>query len=132
MTYYGNARRVSVTVVDFEVMYDNYNSTINNEKEIFHYHDCREAELNYLKAATLNTKREFQAKCMWMAAKCEHNIWLETEYDEETTGDFIAGKYFNLLREKFSDTKYYSEIIYECGYFCQYNNPGELFCIRNK
>ncbi len=132
MTYYGNARIVSSTVLDFEVMYENYNADKTQEQEIFPYHDCQLSEINYLKAAALSSKREFQARCFWMAAKCEHNVWLEKEYDEESGVDFIAGKYYHLLRDKYSNTKYYNEIIEECGYFCQYNNPGELSCIRNQ
>jgi hypothetical protein len=133
MTYYGNARLVSSTVLNRDLLYENYrNVNSEDQKNIYSYHDCRKAEIYYLNAAALTTKRENQARSFWMAAKCEHNVWLETEYDEEQTGDFVAGKYFQLLRQNYADTKYYREVIDECGYFCQFNNPGALFCIKNQ
>jgi hypothetical protein len=132
MTYYGNARMVSVTAVDWEVasqmrMKPEDETVLSGNP----YHDCSAAETYYLKAKVLSSSREMQAKCLWMAAKCEHNIWLETEYTDET-GDFVAGNYYRLLQKEFIDTKYYSEIIQECGYFCQFNYPGEPSCIKTK
>lgn len=133
MTYYGNARMVSVTVVNWDLMYSNaQNERDPSDESIFPYHDCREAQKYYLKALQFSSDREYLAKCYWMSAKCEHNIWLETVYVNDNEKDFVAGNYFHLLNDQFSDTKYYSEIIDECGYFCQFNNPGQEFCIRNK
>jgi hypothetical protein len=85
-----------------------------------------------------SSSKEFKAKCAWMAAKCEHNMWLEGEYNlmneegESEQGDFKSGIYFNLMKASFSDTQYYKDVIQECGYFCTYLNPDDKSCIRNK
>ena len=65
----------------------------------------------------------------FMAAKCEQNEWYLTEEhkpsacywcDKEKTKDFQPGKYFQELRDIYSDTKYHSEIIKECSYYARY------------
>jgi len=66
-----------------------------------------------------------------MLAKCEHNTWLENSWGEET-GDFNAGVYFKMMNDNFKDSKYYKEVIAQCGYFCTYNSPGNPACIKNK
>lgn len=118
MTYYGNARVVSASVIG------------NGIGET--YYNCEKAELNYLIAMEHSKSKEFRAKCLWMAAKCEHNRWLESDYNQREKRDFVAGEYFKTMKELFSDTKYYSEVINECGYFCQFENPGLASCIKNK
>jgi hypothetical protein len=66
-----------------------------------------------------------------MSAKCEHANWLNSISEEEPI-DFVAGKYFQLLKSDYSRTKYYQEIIQECGYFCTFNYGPLEKCIRNK
>ncbi|MEX1188835.1 MAG: hypothetical protein WED33_06210 [Bacteroidia bacterium] len=117
MTYYGNARFMSTTAIG--------NSMASS------YYNCDKAEINYLKAMEHSKNKEFRAKCLWMAAKCQHNEWLEKEYVLRGESDFIAGEYFYMMKELFSDTKYYKEVIAECGYFCQFENPGLASCIKN-
>jgi hypothetical protein len=102
------------------------------------YTNCRYALEYYNKAEELSTDKEFKAKCAWMAAKCERNIWLEKgylasaeNYDYNWPGDFVAGKYFALMKEKYANTKYYQEVINECGYFCTYITHSKD-CIKNK
>lgn len=133
MTYYGNARLVSTSVVNWDYN-DYYRFSIEDRSKRRNsgYYDCSEALNYYLKAIELNPKPEFKAKCTWMAAKCEHNLWLESEYKHHETGDFQSGKYFKLMKENYANTKYYTEVINECGYFCQYINPGRESCIKNK
>lgn len=139
MTWYGNARTVSSTVVNWDYI-DTYHleSYDNQPRKKSSYYDCAESQRWYLKAMNWSPNKEFKAKCAWMAAKCEHNLWLEGEYnlvngnDEQVQGDFKAGIYFNLMKSSFSDTQYYQDVIEECGYFCTYLNPGDKSCIRNK
>lgn len=135
MTHYGNARVVHETYVSgWNYEYDYYKEDITKEENEQPYYNCTEALKYYQYAAAYATKKEFAAKCTWMCAKCEDNIG---EYDAEDTQAsdrftyFTAGKYFKLMNEKYSDTKYYKEVINECGYFCTYNGGGEK-CIRNK
>lgn len=139
MTWYGNARLVSSTVVNWDYI-DTYhlNSYDDKPRNKSPYYDCAEAQRWYLKAMAWSSNKEFKAKCAWMAAKCEHNMWLEGEYNlmntegEEEQGDFKSGIYFNLMKANFSDTQYYKDVIQECGYFCTYLNPEDKSCIRNK
>jgi hypothetical protein len=132
MTYYGNARLVSTSAVNWDYNdYYRFSLEDRSKRRNGGYYDCAEALSFYLKALELNPKAEFKAKCTWMAAKCEHNFWLESEYKYRQTGDFQSGKYFNMMKENYSSTKYYSEVINECGYFCQYISPGLKSCIKN-
>jgi hypothetical protein len=133
MTYYGNARLVSSTViawdyVDATKQLDNQSDVTNNNG----YYDCKNAMSFYLMAKELNPNQEFKAKCTWLAAKCEHNLWLEQEHSDDDTGDFQSGVFFKKMKDQFSTTNYYKDVIEECGYFCQYINAGEARCIKNK
>jgi hypothetical protein len=136
MTWYGNARLLSSTVVNWNYMDSNhfagYSDSNENAIKIEGYYDCSAASEYYLKAFALSTDAEFKAKCIWMAAKCEHNRWLETDYTIENLDAFKAGVYFRSLRDEYSNTQYYKQVIAECGYFCQFINPGNQTCIRNK
>ena len=83
----------------------------------------------YLLARENSKSKEFKAKMTFMAAKCEQNDWFLTtdfksslcsRYEEDQTKDFQPGKYFQELRDIYSDTKYHSEIIKECSYYARY------------
>jgi hypothetical protein len=63
---------------------------------------------------------EQKAKCTYMLAKCERNVWYNTNKDGDYYKKaFIAFKNFAELK-KYSTTKYYQEVIKECGYFKSY------------
>lgn len=128
MTWFGNARVLSLSDIHYSPSTP-YNS--NSEKSTDPYFDCSEAGKWYEEARKLTGNKEFAAKCAWMAAKCEHANWLNS-INEEEPNDFVAGKYFQLLKTNYSRTKYYQEIIQECGYFCTFNNGPIEKCIRNK
>jgi hypothetical protein len=76
--------------------------------------NCERAEMYYKMAMQLSNDSEFKAKCCFMAAKTEQN----TSYISET--DTLSHHYFKLLRDTYSKTNYYKEIIKECGYFEAY------------
>ena len=133
MTYYGNARYVSSTPVEWNYGDSNRFSGYSEEKRVnTSYYDCSMAESYYLKALEFSTDKEFRAKMMWMAAKCQHNQWLESSYVYNVTGDFSSGEHFASMKKLYYDTKYFQDVINECGYFCQYINPGQKSCIKNK
>jgi hypothetical protein len=73
----------------------------------------------YLLAREKSSDPEFKAKCTFMAAKCEQNHFFAAR-PENYAGDFRAGDYFAELKKNYSKTKYYSEVIRECGYFRTY------------
>lgn len=130
MTYYGNSRMLYASIVfeDLNLSMREYDGIPEQDSiNLAPYLDCREASKYYKLAERFSKDKEFKAKCVWMQAKCEHNLWLEMGKSE---GNFQAGINFKLLKEKFSKTAYYNEIIKECGYFCTFN--GGENCIRNK
>ncbi|WP_045459698.1 hypothetical protein [Sporocytophaga myxococcoides] len=120
MTYFGNCRNMYINgTFDVGLMYfywDSEKDIINNNKNIF---DCSKAEEYYIKAMNATTNKELKAKCAFMAAKCEQNAFFisgSLKYNKQ----FIAGKYFKLLKDQYATTQYYKEIINECGYFKSY------------
>jgi hypothetical protein len=133
MTWYGNARVFSATAINWNYQESNrFNGySFKKNQEVGVYYSMKEAEKNYLLAMSLSTNKEFRAKCAWMLAKCEHNAWLEDSWGEGS-GDFQAGVYFKMMNDDFKDSKYYKEVIAQCGYFCTYNSPGNPVCIKNK
>ena len=76
------------------------------------------------------TNDEQRAKSQYMLAKCERNEYFHsklknTEYyyfwnAEEP--NFIAWKGFKALKNEYRNTKYYQEVLQECGYFKTYVN----------
>jgi hypothetical protein len=135
MTWYGNARVVHSTAVSMDYFDSNRFSYWDDADKpaTGSYYDCLPAQKYYLMALEGSRDKEFQAKCVWMAAKCEHNHWLETEYQARGEDAFRSGEYFRKLRNEFADTRYYQSVLSECGYFCQFiQGPGRPDCIRNK
>jgi hypothetical protein len=121
MTYYGNCRAfyaTKLTAVGDDFFSEGKLSDSSEIDNIKGYFDCSKAEEYYNKAADASKDIEFKAKCAFMAAKCEQNEFYTS--GGGASGDFGGGKYFNLLDSCYSKTKYYHEIIKECGYFKSY------------
>lgn len=118
MTYFGNAHHVfdspfiDLSVGYFDFSYDKISSN-------YPYFDCGKALEYYRKAMDASSDKEFKAKCCFMAAKCEQNQYFSS-VDFTYKAPIRSGVYFNLLSENYSKTKYYQEIISECGYFRKY------------
>jgi len=115
MTYFGNARLVYETKLVYsnpiDFGYDNRQRTSYDPTS-----DCQKAEEYYRKAMELSVDKEFKAKCCFMAAKCEQNTYFNSaEFSNDRP--IRSGKYFKQLQENFSSTKYYKEVLNECGYF---------------
>jgi hypothetical protein len=107
ITYFGNSRAM------YETAGDHFVSLPRIE-------DTSRAESFYRKAMELSTDREFRAKAAFMAAKCELGAFYSSRKPAQAGTDFIAGQWFKTLRDDFSDTQYYLEVIHECGYFKTY------------
>lgn len=121
VTHYGNARSFyeseiigyGSTQFDFE---DYYQSLITN---------CNLSKKYYQMAFAAAKTTELKAKCTYMLAKCERNDYYNTKYanvtnywNVENNGvDFIAFNGFKTLKNEYSNTKFYQEVIAECGYF---------------
>jgi hypothetical protein len=117
MSYFGNARffydnNISPFYSSYYYFPDNADVPENDNSLALKY---------YVLAKDHTSDKEFKAKCIFMAAKCEQNQWFLNK-PKDYTGDFKAGKYFAQLKTDYSATKYYTEILKECGYFAKYAN----------
>jgi len=111
MTYFGNARLFYDNRVDNTIYLYEHGPTPEENNDL--------ALKYYLLALQSATDKEFKAKCTFMAAKCEQNaFFMNTPANYK--GDFRSGIYFASLKKDYSATKYYQEIIKECGYFKTY------------
>lgn len=122
MSYYGNGRDIydtehsNLSPYPIQSPFDLRPSRPNNgDAEAALNMDL--AEKYYLQALNLYSNRELKAKAAFMAAKTEQNRFYNTARDPK------AGPprtYFKLLKDSYSDTQYYQEIIRECGSFRSY------------
>lgn len=112
ITYFGNARTFYQTKIELTKNID----------------DCSRAKMYYQKALESAINLEQIAKCNYMLAKCERNdfynqraLLFENQWDAESdTVNFREWKGFKLLKNQCSTTKFYQDVIRECGYFKTY------------
>jgi len=92
--------------------------------------NCNVSKMYYQKAFEAATTKEQKAKCIYLMAKCERNEYYNKKYNnikryweiEDDKINFIAWNGFKTLKKEYSDTKYYQDVIAECGYFNTYVN----------
>jgi len=86
------------------------------------------SKLYYQMALNDAVTDEQKAKCWYLLAKCERNDYYnrtlyfskgEDAYDPEAK-DFESWEGFKMLKTEYSDTRYYQDVIGECGYFRTY------------
>jgi hypothetical protein len=123
ITYYGNSWMVSC----FNTRGELQNFYIEGEN--YDLYDCSTAEQNYLKAAQKTKNKEFEARCYFMAAKCEQNKFYNnersiSEYNTKEDYDRLLKiktenykTYFKKLTNNYSDTEFFKEALKECKYF---------------
>lgn len=118
MTYFGNSRNMySSPIKSYGHIY--FYSDYDKEIKKSPITDCNKALEYYQKAMDLSTDIEFKAKCCFMAAKCEQNkYFISDDFSYKTP--IRSGIYFKQLRDNYSTTRYYQEVINECGYFEKY------------
>lgn len=90
------------------------------------------AEKYYLRARAAARTRTQQARCTFMAAKCERNdIYNEVFNDPANEKKYYwdidfttayAVRYFSDLYTRYRNTAFYQEVLQECGYFKSYAN----------
>ncbi|KAF2512100.1 hypothetical protein EYY60_07575 [Flavobacterium zhairuonense] len=86
------------------------------------------SKMYYQKAFEAAANKEQKAKCLYLISKCERNDYYNKKYNTITNYweiqddkiNFIAWNSFKTLRKEYSDTKYYQDVIAECGYFNTY------------
>jgi hypothetical protein len=113
MSYYGNARDVYAPKQGSPAA-EGPSLAPNSRMDL--------AEKYYKRAMELSHDKEFKAKACFMAAKTEQNRYFNAS-SSSTAGDETAVHspvYFKKLKDSFADTRYYQEIIKECGYFRRY------------
>ena len=90
--------------------------------------NCSWAKIYYQKAFEATKNDEQKAKCQYLLAKCERNDYYNKKYYtvanwweiENDKINFIAWNGFKHLKSNYSNTKYYRDVIAECGYFDTY------------
>jgi hypothetical protein len=110
ISYYGNARQFYGYVISGG--FDIYSQKVSKKY--------------YLLARQYAQTNEQKAKCTFMASKCEHNEFYSQfdSSDNNETPMATGGKYFDELKKHYSQTKYYQEVLHECGYFKRYVNSA--------
>ena len=125
ITYYGNARYFySNYIIENGGNFNSSNSlTSDSEYSKFKY-DCSTAQAYYQKAYNAATTDEQRAKCTFLIAKCELNTYYNTEkmldYSNEEKPLYKSFESYKALKNNFKHTKYYTEVIKECGYFASW------------
>ncbi len=120
MTYFGNAR-----VVYYNDIINQYGNYIDKYYQPILL-SCTTANQYYEKAFNAAANAEQKAKCVYMMAKCERNAFYTKEYHSkndfwgEPEVAFQAWNGFKKLKTEYSNTRYYKEVINECGYFSKY------------
>lgn len=90
--------------------------------------DCSVSKMYYQKALQAASTKEQKAKCVYLISKCERNEYYNNKYNSvrywwdanDDKVNFIAWNGFKTLQKDYSDTKYYQDVIAECGYFNTY------------
>jgi hypothetical protein len=125
ITFFGNARLFYEGPIagygsDPSYYRDSIRNTITNSSLAKSY---------YEKAFLAAKNNEQKAKCNYMMAKCERNDYYNKKYYllhlstwdiQDDTTNFIAWEGFKNLKANYAKTKYYKEVINECGYFKTY------------
>ena len=111
MSHYGNARLFYNNPI-----VDQYGNYIDEEFSDILFSNSQTE--NYYKDA-LNTAQndEERAKATFLLTKIERNkFYLSNQFVPDKV-DFITFKGYKTLMQNYSNTKYYQEVINECGYF---------------
>lgn len=115
LSYYGNARAFySNKIVNQYGNYidDHYQAMLmGNQQSGMYYQKTFE-----------NAKNDEQkAKAIYLLSKIERNEFYKTPQFKPDEIDFIPWNGFKKLKSDYSKTKYYQEVISECGYFRKYS-----------
>jgi hypothetical protein len=126
ITHFGNGRTFyEVTIVGYGS--SPYSFRDSMKKMIT---NCDVPKMYYQKAFEAATSKEQKAKCVYLISKCERNEYYNNKYNNVTNWwsvdddkiNFLAWNGFKTLKKEYSDTKYYQDVIAECGYFSTYIN----------
>ena len=113
LSYHGNSRLFYQSKLMF---------SWGNSIDVFHskFLNSSNRAKDYYRTALLCAQSDEQrAKCEYFIAKCDRNEfynfgWVNNEID------FLTWDGFKNLKSKYSNTKFYNDVIRECGYFRTY------------
>ena len=113
LSYHGNSRLFYQSKLMFS-----WGNSIDDFHSKF-LNSCNRAKDYYRTALLCAQSDEQRAKCEYFIAKCDRNEfynfgWVNNEID------FLAWDGFKNLKSKYSNTKFYNDVIRECGYFRTY------------
>jgi hypothetical protein len=111
MSYYGNGRDI------YDTDHGNLGPRYDKDRDAELSLNMNLAQKYYVQALNLTSDREFKARAAFMAAKAEQNRYYNIERDVKAPQPHT---YFKMLKDSFSNTQFYSEIIRECGTFRTY------------
>lgn len=114
MSYYGNARFFyDNPIIDQTGYYidEKYNEILMSNSYTEYY---------YQKALNAAQNDEEKAKATYLLTKIERNKFYLTDLFNPYEVDYIAFDGYKILKEKYSNTNYYKDVIRECGYFRKY------------
>jgi hypothetical protein len=130
ITYYGNGRAFyqnenlgidTSPNADLSGTGDDANAPLEN------YYDMATATKYYTLALRNATTNEQRARCTFMLSKCAQNDFYNgvdnpnyIKKDITDTSYTYLNKYFQLLKNNYSKTAYYKEVLKECEYFRSY------------
>lgn len=126
MSYWGN----SWMMTEYEwSTYDKERDSSNQQRKYgSDYFKVQKAKTFYLQALSLTSNRNLQAKCLFMAAKCDQKQFgsLPVMYEDNAEyratlkkwlKDFDArNSYFTQLQKNFNNTPFYKEAFNTCSY----------------
>ena len=126
ISHYGNGR----VFYEGEVIGSGHYSPYAIDKTFMDMLTNNALSVKYYQIALKNaTDNEQKAKCQYFMAKCQRNEWYnqtmynnpDNEYSyDENKPDFIEWQGFKELK-KYADTKYFQQVLKECGYFASIN-----------
>jgi len=123
ISFYGNARVFYEGKIIGEEMSSVSYLDKSLQQMLLNMDNAKYYYVQALKAATTN---EQKAKCHYMLAKCERNDYYTKNgmsadsWNGNNQDDFKAWTGFVKLKTLYSGTKYYQDVIKECGYFAKY------------
>ncbi len=131
LSQYGNAR----LFYECKILGESHSNPYMIEKEYRPALISMDQATKYYELTLSIAKTEEQkAKCQYLLAKCQRNLWYNLEVynkSDESYGDdpmvsFSALDGFRELR-KYPNTEYYKDVLRECGYFKTYmeRNPPQ-------
>lgn len=126
ISYYGNSREFYDNPIFIDYRY--HNDTMFKNWIL----SSSIANSYFQKALSVAINKEQKAQCTYLISKCERNDYYKSKYNDEggyrfelgagndTDTAFLAWNGFVKLRNEYSNTKFFKDVINECGYFRTY------------